>query len=296
MSLTLSEFAGAATAQDAMPSDDYHARGEISNSMLGDFLDSPELFYGRYVANTIPRKATTAAMQFGTLFHDALLLGIDNAVVEIPDECLSSSGSKAGKGWETFKAHYAGMNKVFLKRDEYAALRNMVDAVMSHKVAARLINHKDAAIEQSIFWKDEATGMRLKSRLDMRRLSMPLILDLKTVGDISFRGLATGVHDFGYARQAVFYKRAAQALTGQQHDFIFIAVEKEPPHRVACVDLHQRALERGWEDFRGGLDRIAECHRTGDWTTPGLDKVLKLDLPEWAYSNQWEHRDDGDGN
>lgn len=256
--------------------------------MLGDFLESPELYYGRYIAETIPRKESTAAMQFGTLVHDSVLLGIDHTVMEIPEESLSANGAKSGKGWETFKAHYAGLNKTFLKRDEYAALRNMVEAVAAHPIASRLLDRSDADIEQSVFWVDEATGIRLRSRFDLRRKSMPLIVDLKTVSDISFRGLATGVHTFGYHRQAVAYRLAAQALTGEPHDFIFVAVEKEPPHRVACFDLDERALQRGWEDWRGGLDRLAECHRTGDWTTPGLDQVLSLDLPGWAYTNQWE--------
>ncbi len=283
-----------AECNDDLPAEVYHAMPQISNSMLGDFLESPELYRGRYITQTIPRKESTPAMRFGTLFHDAVLLGIENAVIEIPDECLSSNGAKAGKGWETFKAHYAGMDKVFLKRDEYAALRNMVDAVGSHPIASRLLDRGDGFIEQSIFWTDEATGLRLKSRLDMRRKSMPLVLDLKTVSDISFRGLATGVHDFGYYRQAVAYKEAAKALTGVCHDFIFIAVEKEPAHRVACFDLDSRALERGWEDWRGGLDRLAECYQTGEWKTPGLDKILSLDLPAWAYTNQWEIAN-GDG-
>lgn len=278
-------------AIDLMPSDEYHRQSGVSNSMLNEFIESPELYHGRYVAETIAAKAPTPAMQFGSLFHDSVLLGIDHVAVEIPPESLSSNGSKTGAGWKHFQAHYAGMNKVFLKPDEFAALRNMVDAVWSHPMAARLLERADAAIEQSIFWADEETGLSLRSRLDHRKLSTPIITDLKSTADVSRKGFASSMWDYGYYRQVVFYREAAKALTGQVHDFVFVAVEKEPPHRVRCYELdprEDRAMTRGYEDVRDGLNRLAEAYRTNNWTEPGWDQVLTLDLPNWAYSNQWE--------
>lgn len=272
----------------------YHARTDlISNSMLGEAEDSIELFHGRYVAKTMPLKETTPAMRFGTLFHESVLLGIESQAVLVPESVLDARGYRAGQTYRDFAAWHAG--KTLLVREEWDRLCRMIDATLKNPIALSILNHADAAIEQSIFWQDEATGLKLKSRLDARRLSIPLIADVKTVRNTSFRHLATSVHDFGYARQCVMYREAAKAAFGIAHDFVFIAVEKELPHRVQCFDLSKRALEQGWESFRGGLDRLAECYQTGDWTTRGLNEVISLDLPNWAYNDQWEiQHGDGD--
>lgn len=274
---------------DRMPSDEYHAKTHcISNSMLSDFLRSPEYFHGRYIAKTIPSKSTPA-MAFGSLFHDAVLLGLDLQAVEIPDSALSSDGHRKGKAWIDFATEHAG--KSCLKRDEYAVLRNMVNAVWSHPIASRLLEPKDAAIEQSICWRDEVSGLMLRSRLDHRKLRQPIITDLKSTNDVSRRGFATSMLDYRYHTQTVFYREAAKAITGEEHSFVFVAVEKDPPHRVRCYELDprpDRALTKGYEDFRDGLERLAECYRTNDWNEPGWNQVLTLDLPNWAYRNDYE--------
>ena len=274
---------------DQMPAEEYHAKTHcVSNSMLSDFLRSPEYFHGKYIAKTIPSKSTPA-MAFGSLFHDAVLLGLDSQAVEIPDSALSSDGHRKGKAWIEFATEHAG--KSCLKRDEYAVLRNMVDAVWSHPIASRLLEPKDAAIEQSIFWHEEISGLNLRARLDYRKLTSPLIVDLKSSADVTPRGFATSMHDFRYHTQTVFYLEAAKAVTGHDHRFVFVAVEKDPPHRVRCYELDRtpdRALTKGYEDFRDGLDRLAECYRTNEWHGAGWDQVLTLDLPNWAYRNDYE--------
>lgn len=276
-----------------LPAWHYHANVDrISNSMLGEAEESLELFYGRYVAKTMPLKNQTPDMAFGTLFHDAVLLGIETQAVLVPESVLDSRGYRAGNKFKEWAAEHTG--KATLMRDEWDRLARMVNATINNKPAREILNHADAAIEQSIYWHDDATGLKLKSRLDARRLSLPLIIDLKSVRSVKLKYLASSVYDFGYHRQAVFYREAAKAAFGVEHDFVFIAVEKEAPYRVQCFDLPKRSLQLGWEDFRGGLDRLAMAFEKGDWQSPGVDRVLSIDLPNWAYNDQWGFQD-GDG-
>lgn len=273
----------------------YHMRPEVSNSMLSDFESSPELFYGRYVTKTIPRRKRTAPMIFGDLVHESILMGIDTQAVEVPKSALDNGGKRNGQGFKEFAAEHPG--KSLLLSEDYTRLRNSVDAVWNNHRAAEILNLADAAVEQSIFWTDEATGLRLRCRPDCRRLSLPLCVDLKTTRDASREAVARSMHKFGYTRQRAFYGAGVKAYTGIAHDFVFIFVESEEPHLVRCYELDprpDRAATKGYEDFRAGLDRLAACYQTGNWNGNGWDQVLTLDLPNWAYSNQWE-LEDGDG-
>lgn len=275
-----------ATAERGIPSEVYHMHPSTSNSQLGEFLDNRELFHARYIAKTLPLKKQTAEMAFGSLFHDVVLFGLHDKAILVPESVLSKDGKRAGTAFKEFAEEHAG--KSLLLREDFTRLQNMVDAVSSHKIASKLLNFDDAAVEESIFWADATTELKLRCRPDVRRISMPLLVDLKTTTDVSPKALATSVHNFGYNRQSVFYKEGAKLLTGVKHDFMFIAVEKEPPHRVVCFDLHQRAIEKGYEDYRGGLDALAEAYRTNAWHSPGWNLPLSIDLPNWAYNNEWE--------
>lgn len=275
-----------ARAEDNLPAFEYHRREEISNSTLGDFLESPEYYHARHVAKTLAPKQPTDDTIFGDLFHDSVLMGIDGNAVECPKEVLTKDGKRTGEAFKQFALENAG--KSLLLPKDFARLKNMVDAVWAHPMAALLLDRRDAVVEQSVFWEDSITGLKLRSRLDHRSLCRPVITDLKSTRHSSRVGFARTIHDFGYYRQCAFYKEAAKALTGQEHHFIFVAVSKEPPHTVACYDLSERALTLGYEDMRAGLDALQEAYETNHWRSPGWDKVLSLDLPNWAYSNEWE--------
>lgn len=283
-----------AKAIDGIPNADYHAMPSVSNSMLGDALESMELFHARYIARTMPRKKTTDAMAFGTLVHDAVLLGIENTAVVCPDEVLDKRGYRTGKAFEEFAAANAG--KSLLKRDGdygYANLRSTVEAILSHPTAKKLLDKKDAAIEQSILWTDEPTGLECRCRPDIRQKGwFSLIADIKTTTDIGRRAVATKIHDFGYDRQCAFYRNGVYELTGEWLHFVFIFAEVTPPFRVRCYDLDDRdghAMQKGFEDMRAALDKIAAAKESGVWTDAGWDEILTIDLPNWAYrQNEWE--------
>lgn len=266
----------------------YHAHPAVGNSKLTAYLKNPELYHAQEIAKTIPKDEPSDVLVFGNLFHDSVLRGLHNQAVEIPDWALTANGHRRGKMWEEFKAEFAG--RAMLKADEYQRLRDMVDAVWSHPRAAAFLEHTEAIQEQSIFWTDPATGLELKAMIDCRRPG--LIADLKSSADVSRAAFARAMHDYGYYRQCAFYKMAAHALTSEEHDFVFIVVEKQPPYRVRCYELDptpDRALTKAYEDVRAGLEMMARSVRENDWREQNWDEVLTLDLPAWAYSKQWEY-------
>ena len=76
--------------------------------------------------------------------------------------------------------------------------------------------------------------------------------------------------------------------TGAECSFVFVVVESEPPHRVACYELDDDAMDLGDEQNELTLAQMAKCLKSGDWTEPFEREITKLSLPRWTqYENEW---------
>ena len=57
---------------------------------------------------------------------------------------------------------------------------------------------------------------------------------------------------------------------GPVENFIFVVVEKEPPHAVAIYECDDQMLETGRRQYREALQRFKECQEKDQW--PGFDQ------------------------
>jgi hypothetical protein len=69
--------------------------------------------------------------------------------------------------------------------------------------------------------------------------------------------------------------------------FVFIVVEKVPPHDVAIDELDPLAVEIGRRNNEAFLLQIAECRRTGEWPGNG-GRIRKNSLPRWVQKRDGE--------
>ena len=63
--------------------------------------------------------------------------------------------------------------------------------------------------------------------------------------------------------------------------FVFLVVEKAPPHFVALYTLPPEATERGERRWLDALDLFKQCTATDTWPAYG-DDVQTLPWPRWA--------------
>lgn len=270
---------------------EYHARCDgISNSMLSVFLDDPALFEGYYVSKRWQRPSSTTEQAFGSLAHEVILEGGLSRVVEIPPGVLAKDGSRRGSAWHLFAAENEGAT--ILKPEEIAPLRDIRKNVEDHPVAARLLYESDGETEFSIEWTDDETGLLLRSRLDRLVVKSPsfpsLIADVKTCARVDPKSFADSCYRWGYHRQAAFYRRGAEALTGDVLPFVFVAVRKTPPYSVACYELSDDFIEAGEQEVSRGLSAIAACRDSGIWSSSTANQILTLDAPRWGkFDNEW---------
>lgn len=269
------------------PNDVYQADEgrSVGNSGLSVFLKSPELYDALFVSRTIepPVKATT---DYGNAVHDAVLCGggFSALCMRIPANVLAKNGARNGKAWDEFEA--ANADKVLLKDSEYDAIRVLYDSILKHP-KARAILEADGPVENNWRWYDDACGLWRRARLD--KFTGYVIGDIKTCLNVHPQAFVKSVVTYGYYRQSAYYQDAIEAETGERPPVVFIAVEKRPPYRTRCYDLTDTFVDLGSHEIAAGLQRLADCKRTGCWETPDGSQIVTLGEPGWIANRElWE--------
>jgi len=150
----------------------------------------------------------------------------------------------------------------------------MGHALLNSKVA-RLLLDGDGPHEQTITWTD---GIQRKCRLD-KHLDGEIIVDLKTADDPSAAGFARKCAAFGYFRQADWYLEGVEALTKVKHRFVYVVVGSKPPFEVFCFEPDPDDMERSAAQNDAAIEGLRRCLESGDWSTPGSDRITLLRLP-----------------
>lgn len=160
-------------------------------------------------------------------------------------------------------------------------VRGMISAVRSFDAPSKFMN-MPGQCEVSMLWQDPYTGLMCKARCDkVITASRPIIFELKSCRCADSREFGKQAHDMGYAAQAAFYRWGYQVITGVEPLHLFLAIENKGPWAAKLHRLENEGLQFGIQQFRGWLDKFAECQKTGRW--PGYpDLVEPLSLPHWA--------------
>jgi hypothetical protein len=121
----------------------------------------------------------------------------------------------------------------------------------------------------------------MKARIDWVNPGMSVLIDLKSTDDA--RAFPKKASNYGYHIQDACYRHGWQEAGGWPVDaFVFVVVERDPPHGIKLYELSERARELGWQQYRKGVETYARCKQTDNWYgyNPMIDEV---DLPGWGY-------------
>lgn len=254
---------------------DYHRDPAVSKSHLDQVAKSPAHYWTRYIDPKRVIPEPTAAMVLGTALHTAVLEPhLWREQFAVAPEGIDRR-TKAGKeAWAAFEADAQG--KTVLTSDDGQRIRLMAAAVHQHAASSFLLELPGIR-EASYFWTDEETGLRCKCRPDWHSADQRLIVDVKTTKDASPREFARSVAAFRYHVQANWYQRPFP----EAEQFLFIAVESQPPHLVAVYAATPEMVAAGGRAADRDLRLLAACRKAGTW--PGYsDEILPLELPTWC--------------
>lgn len=233
-------------------------------------------------------KPRSAALDFGTALHTALLEpSAFNAlyVVAPPD---FSARTKAGKLW---KADMEAQGRKILKQKDLNVVDEMILNIMAHPIARLAV--QESRHEAAIFAPIEFDGVVLqrKGKTDMLCNSGTTIADLKstTYGKGHPDAWGKVIAERFYHVQAAYYLDMVNAVIGSEQftDFVHIVVEKTQPHAVACYRLSPDVIEEGRTLYMKWLRQVAECTRAEHWPAYPAT-LLPVELPKWATKKPFD--------
>jgi hypothetical protein len=247
---------------------EYEKIRAVNWSSLKHLDVSPKLYKHR-IAHPEPRKP---AFIFGGAVHTAIL-----EPEKFDARFAVFDGTRRGKEWDAWQAAHPGVES--LKPDELKGVRAIAAAVLSHRIAERIL--RGGRREEIVTWTDPETGLACKGRPDYLRPDF--LIDLKSTRDpVPYKFVKSAI-SYGYVAQVAFYHDGtehARLRKGGDPPYI-IAAQKAEPYDVAVFQLDDEALDVGRAIYRRLLRRLVECTESNYW--PGCAPDLQpLRVPSWA--------------
>lgn len=192
---------------------------------------------------------------------------------------------RRGKAWTEHQE--ANPGKTHLKAMERDQVVATAWAIREHPACRDLLAVGHG--EVSITWKDEATGLDCKGRIDW--LNPGAILDLKTIGTTDEREVAKRVAANRWHGQLAHYTEGLKANGLPSLPAFIVAAEGKGPQDVAVFEVDpgapDGALYVGLQLRKRLMQRIAECVELGHW--PGRHATAQaLCLPPYALIDAGE--------
>lgn len=261
---------------------EYRAWNAPSYSLLKHVAKTP----AHALAHFLHPPEQTPAMRLGMLAHLAILqpTHFSKSVIQKPDGL--DRRTREGKAqWAALEAQHPGAEVI--DPDDYTTINDMAESAYIHPSASALLQCDRRLIEASFAWREpvDEVDVIVKARPDLiARLpnGRTAVVDIKTTKDASPKGFAREVVNYSYLEQAAFYLRGLRALADVERDWIWIAIEKEPPYAVGVYHAYLSDLAAAEQRIVGWLETWTRCCRSESWPAYS-NEAEPLIVPEWAY-------------
>lgn len=298
-----------------MPIEEYHgqccAGPSVSSSNLRDVeLWSPQHMYDRWSYNPNYERPASKALAFGSAAH-ALILG-DEAFasrhVLIPFADFTKTEEVDGILWKAKPAQsddaaaveageirykrqwrdaLEAAGKILITQDQYATIEGMAEALAKHPIARDGVLQGE--VEQSVFWRDEATGLWCKSRMDARPIGDTLA-DLKTIENAHPRKCEFSIRDHAYSQQFAFGAEGLLKVAEQRiYAHLIVFIEKKRPHAITPYEISPQAIWRAAQRNERARHIVADCLKRMDW--PGYTMPAPYTPSSWEEERLQEEED-----
>ncbi len=274
--------------------DDYHSAKVIPEGEYAVSSTDLRLAWSKSLAHCVDQWAhnpnrkpreETRPMLLGRAAHH-LLLGEDRFSTEFiaqPTEYRDlktaqykpwHNGADVCKEWN---AQQARAGRTIVKQDELEKIIGMAKSLALEPLVKDGI--LEGAVECSGFVKHPPTGLWVKIRPDVIPTRSGDIVDVKTIADITDRGIKSRIREASYHMQAGLMWLAFELLGFNFESFTLVFLESDRPFCTRMIPLEDEDLARGRQQCELMLRKVAECIALGSWPGPGQGELKSLWLP-----------------
>lgn len=260
-----------------MTDKEYRDYPAISRSELWQVKKSPEKF--RYYQQNHSGE-TTPSLVFGQALHKLVLETEDfwNDFVVMPE---INRRTKEGKAeYQNFIE--GNKDKTIISEEQFWLADEMSKAINSNEFCKKLLAGQK---EVPFFWTDELTGEPCKCRADCvtKIGDVTYIVDLKTTNNAETMDFMKKAIDYGYHVQAAMYTEGVKANINGECQFVFIAIEKEPPYSINILSASDLFMKYGFDEYRHLLGLYHECKVENNWFgyLGKYNEINSIGLPAW---------------
>lgn len=172
----------------------------------------------------------------------------------------------------------------------YSTIECMLESCYRDAIIQKLI--AETQYQLSLFWTDEATGLRLKTRPDICKVKKNVIVNLKTTEDGSPAAFSKQLAKFDYPLQACIEIRGCQesGLMEEVENYFWLVVEKNPPYNATIYEFAPADIPACMDNLDFVLSRIKKAKDENKY--PGYTDfadnqwgILKAEIPLWYKMN-----------
>lgn len=135
-------------------------------------------------------------------------------------------------------------------KESWETIQHMLESCYQDKIIQALISNTEYQL--SLFWKDEETGLNLKTRPDVCKRKKNVVVNLKTTLDGSPKGFSQDIAKYDYPLQACLEISGClnTGLMESVDEYYWLVVEKVAPYNATVYQFDQ-------EDQKYFMDELA---------------------------------------
>lgn len=266
---------------------EYHRFLGISQSQIKYGMQSMNSYYFRKYIDGSDRK--TKDMTHGNYFHKCILephlidnfIFDDDCIAEILEERPETKNVRATTEYKAWKKQQDKAGKILITREQKKDTEYMLESVYGHPLSKELL--RGGIREKATLIYDEEYGVFRRCKYDILEPSgYECVVDVKKCQSIREDDFAKTIFNYGYYFQTFDYPRLASLKYNKKiKDFVFCAVESNPPYEVAFYKASPEMITAGQYMIHRLLGDIKESYENGrfDIANRGLKTI---NLPQFA--------------
>lgn len=219
------------------------------------------------------------------------IMNEDVKIEEILKERPDLKNVRASKEYKEWYDEFVILNKgkYIIKskgKESFEVIEHVLNECFANAVINKII--RGTEYQYSVFWTDQESGLKLKTRPDLVRLKNNVIIDVKSTIDGDPDQWTRQATKYNYPLQAVMQIDGclASGLISELKAYYWLVLEKEPPFSATLIQFDHEDIQRLTSQYKYLLKEIAEAEEKNFYPSYGsrsLDKfgVCSLRIPPY---------------